>query len=417
MTSDSHSHPGGKGSIFTKPFFVLLFLSLVGLFYIIVRFTKGIGAVSNLSDGYPWGIWVAYDVGIGTAIACGGYAVAILSYIMNRGGYHTLVRSAILTSLFGSFLAAFSILVDIGRPWNAYGFFVPTSWQPNSAFFELTLCITGYLVAQGIEYLPSILAALGRGAPTSLRTLLLNLLVRRKLVDCAPGGSGSGHNATFLLRTRINQLLICIVVVGIVLPTMHQSALGSLMLIASTKLHPLWHSPFLPLLFLINCIYIGYAIVILESVLSSYILGRAYRIAELAPLGRLIPWLTGAWLAIRVGDLMRRDQVQAVFHGDFYSGFFLGECFLMAIGSAPLFSREKRHSPRRLFISAVMMLLGGGLYRFNVYLIGFNPGAGWHYFPSFPEVMISVGIVSVEILAYQLLIKLLPVLPAGSERD
>ena len=414
MISDRNSYPGTRG-VFTKPFFALLFLSLVGLFFIIVRFTKGIGAVSNLSDGYPWGIWVAYDVGIGTAIACGGYAVAILSYILNRGAYHTLVRSAILTSLFGSFLAAISVLVDIGRPWNAYGFFVPTSWQPNSAFLELTLCVSGYLVAHAIEYLPAIMVALGRGTPTSLRTTLLNFLVRRNWAACPPGGGGSGHRATSLLRTRINQLLVCIVVAGIILPTMHQSALGSLMLIASTKLHPLWHSPFLPLLFLINCIYIGYAIVILESVLSSFFLARNYQSAALAALGRLIPWLTGAWLVIRLGDLVRRDQVQAVFHGDFYSGFFLAECFLMAIGSAPLFCREKRRSPRRLFLCAVMMLLGGGLYRVNVYLIGFNPGSGWHYFPSFPEVMISVGIVALEILVYQLLIKLLPVLSADSQ--
>jgi len=414
MTSDSNSYPGARG-VFTKPFFVLLFLSLVGLFFIIVRFTKGIGAVSNLSDGYPWGIWVAYDVGIGTAIACGGYAVAILSYILNRGAYHTLVRSAILTSLFGSFLAAISVLVDIGRPWNAYGFFVPTSWQPNSAFLELSLCVSGYLVAHAIEYLPAIMVSLGRGTPTSLRTTLLNFLVRRNWAACAPGVGGSGPHATSLLRTRINQLLVCIVVAGIILPTMHQSALGSLMLIASTKLHPLWHSPFLPLLFLINCIYIGYAIVILESVLSSFFLARNYQSAALAALGRLIPWLTGAWLVIRLGDLVRRDQVQAVFHGDFYSGFFLAECFLMAIGSAPLFCREKRRSPRRLFLCAVMMLLGGGLYRVNVYLIGFNPGSGWHYFPSFPEVMISVGIVALEILVYQLLIKLLPVLSADSQ--
>lgn len=414
MTSDSNSLPGSRGSIFTKPFFVLLCLSLTGMFFIAVRFTKGIGAVSNLSDGYPWGIWVAYDVGIGTAITCGGYAVAILSYIMNRGEYHSLVKSGILTSLFGSFLAASSIVVDIGRPWNAYGFFAPTSWQPDSAFFELSLCLLGYLVAQTLDYLPSIMATLGRGNPTSVRTLLMNYLVRQKLV--ARGAGASSNVATRLLTSRINHVLICIAVAGIVLPTMHQSALGSLMLIASTKLHPLWHSPFLPLLFLINCIYIGYAIVIFESVLSSFVLRRDFHSAELSAVGRLIPWLSAAWLVVRLGDLLRRDQVQAIFHGDFYSIFFLAECFLMLIGSAPLFSRKPRHSPRRLYISAVMMLLGGGLYRFNVYLIGFNPGTGWHYFPSFAEVMISVGIVSLEILAYQLLIKLLPSVPGVAAR-
>jgi Ni/Fe-hydrogenase subunit HybB-like protein len=403
----------GKGRICSKPFLVLLSLSLVGLYFIMVRFTKGIGAVSNLSDGYPWGIWVAYDVAIGTAIACGGYAVAILTYIMNRGNYHPQVRFAILTSLFGSCLAAVSVVVDIGRPWNAYGFFVPTRWQPTSALFELALCIAGYLVAYGIEFLPAILASLERGRPTFLRGQILRLLPRRIPGDGAPDAAGPGwlQLAASSLEPRLNRVLVCIVVAGIVLPTMHQSALGSLMLIASTKLHPLWHSAFLPLLFLINCIYLGYAIVILESVVSSFVLALPYQSEELALLGRLIPWLTGAWLAIRVGDLVRRDQLQAVFHGDFYAGFFLAEFFLMAIGSLPLFSREKRRSPRWLFISATLMLVGGGLYRFNVYLIGFNPGSGWHYFPSFAEVMIPVGIVSLEILGYRFLIKMLPVLP------
>lgn len=415
MISDSRRHRGGKGNIFTKSFFVLLALSLVGVYFTAVRFAKGIGAVSNLSDGYPWGIWVAYDVAIGTAVTCGGYTVALLSYIVNRGRYHSLVKSAILTSLFGSFLAASSIVVEIGRPWNAHGFISATSWQPNSAFFELTLCTIGYLIALVLEYLPNLLRVFGRGNPTALRTLALNLLLRQGLVSWQPAGEGRTPVPDPRLKAIINRGLICIAVAGILLPTIHQSALGSLMLIASTKLHPLWHSPFLPLLFLINCIYFGYAIVIFVSILSSFVLGRGFHNAELAAVGRIIPWLTGAWLVIRIGDVMHRDQVGAVFHGDFYAIFFLAECFLMGIGAIPLFTVSVKHSPRRLFLAAVVMLAGGGLYRFNVYLIGFDPGTGWHYFPSFAEVMIAVGIVSIEILAYQLLIKLLPPLPAQQQ--
>ncbi len=287
---------------------------------------------------------------------------------------------------------------------------MPTHWQPTSAMFELGLGIIGYCVAQGIEFFPAIVATLQRGGPRFLRRLVLQL--RAGPGDLSRGGESAPAPAVRpRLRARLNRGLIAIVVVGIILPTMHQSALGSLMLIASTKLHPLWHTAFLPMLFLINCIYLGYAMVILESIVSSLVLERDYESDELAGLARLIPWLTVAWLAIRVGDLIQRDQLSAVFHGDFYSGFFLAELFLMAIGSAPLFSGEQRRSPRWLFISAALMLLGGGLYRFNVYLIGFNPGRGWHYFPSFAEVMIPVGIVSLEVLGYQLLIKVLPELP------
>ena len=407
MTTNGNAYLRVKKRIYTRPFFALLSLALVGLFFIAVRFTKGIGAVTNLSDGYPWGIWVANDISIGTAIACGGYAVAVLIYIHNRWHYHPLIRSAILTSLFGSFLAACAVVVDIGRPWNAFGFFLPTRWHPTSALFELGLGIIGYCLAQSIEFFPFIMSALERGGPKLLRRAAFYLQPRPAPGAPAPVGSRSAllPLTASSFHERLNRVLICIVVLGTVLPTMHQSALGSLMLIASTKLHPLWYTAFLPLLFLIDCIYLGYAMVILESIVSSLILKRDYEREELASLARLIPWLTVAWFAIRVGDLVQRDQLSAVFHGDFYSGFFLAETFLLASGSVLLFSREQRRSPRLLFISAAMLLVGGGLYRFNVYLIGFNPGTGWHYFPSFAEVMISMGIVSLEILGYQLLVK------------
>jgi Ni/Fe-hydrogenase subunit HybB-like protein len=388
----------GKGRICTRPFFALLILSLLGIYFIGVRFTKGIGAVSNLSDGYPWGIWVAYDVAIGTAITCGGSAVAILIYIRNRWQFHPLIKSAILISLFGSGLSASSLLVDIGRPWNAYGFFVPTHSQPVPVLFQLALGLLGFCAAQALEYFPSM-----RDVPDPGDRLLRWLSAQLHRNPEAPTP----------LPVRLNRLLITVVVIGIILPTVHQSALGSLMLIASTKLHPLWHTALLPLLFLMNCIYLGYAMVMLESLVASLVLERPYESDELAGLARLIPWVSVSWLAIRIVDLVQRDQLSAVFHGDFYSSFFLAEFFLMAIGSAPLFSSEYRRSPRWLFVSAALMVLGGGLYRFNVYLIGFNPGVGWHYFPSFAELMISVGIVSLEVLLYQLLIKLLPELPSA----
>ena len=401
------------GKICTPSFYLLAALSLVGICFIIVRFAEGIGAVTNLSDGYPWGIWIAYDVATGTAIACGGYAIAILVYIRNRWQYHPLIRSAILTSLFGYCLAGFSVMVDIGRPWNAFGFFMPSRWQPNSAMFEVALCIMAYCVVQIIEFLPSILGVLEHGKLKRLQKIFYHF---------HPGHSAQDegmvadtlewvHSAARWFHPKFNKALIFIVVLGLVFPTMHQSSLGSLMLIAPTKLHPLWFTGFLPLLFLINCLFMGYSIVILESIVSSYILKREYEVEELSGLAQIIPWLGATWLAVRLGDLFYRGQVGAIARLDFYALFFLAELLLLAAGSLLLCNSKLWKSPRWLFISAALMLCGGALYRFNVYLIGFNPGKGWHYFPSFSEVMISVGIVSIELLGYQVLIKLLPVLP------
>jgi Ni/Fe-hydrogenase subunit HybB-like protein len=401
-----------EGKIFTKAFFVLLFVVAVGFFFVGVRFVKGIGAVSNMSDGYPWGIWITYDVATGTAIACGGYAVAILVYIRNRMQYHPLIRSAILTSMFGYGLAGFSVMVDLGRPWNSYNFFIPSKWQANSAMFEVALCVMAYSTVLIIEFLPAILTTIENTKWERLHK------VRNWLhPKIAPDAANLGTRLEWVklgaawLKPRLNKVLIFFIVLGITLPTMHQSSLGSLLLIASTKLHPLWHTGFLPLLFLINCIFIGYAIAILESIISCYSFKRPFEVDELSGLASLIPWVTVIWLSVVVGDLAYRGQILAAVKLDFYSFFFLLEFLLVGIGSTILFSRKNRRSPRWLFVSAAMIVLGGALYRFNVYLIGFNPGKGWRYFPSFAEVMITVGIIALEILAYKIFVKLFPVLP------
>lgn len=401
-----------EGRILTRSFFVLLGLVLIGAFLIAVRCVKGVGAVSNMSDGFPWGIWLAYDVATGTAIACGGYAVAILVYIHNRMHYHPLIRSCILTSMFGYGLAGFSVMVDLGRPWNAYNFFVPAKWQFNSAMFEVALCVMAYSTVLIIEFLPAILYSMETSRWRRLKETLDWLepwvTADRKRVR---GTVDQVRALAGWLRPRLEKGMIFIIVLGITLPTMHQSSLGSMLLIAGTKLHALWQSPFLPLFFLINCIYIGYSIAILEAVISSYAFGRPYEIRQLSGLAGIIPWLATLWLVAVVGDLIWRGQVGAAVSLDFYSRFFLAEFSLLGFGSLILFSPRNRRSPRWLFVSAALIVLGGGLYRFNVYLIGFNPNSGWIYFPSLAEIMISVGIVAIELLGYQVLVKLVPVLP------
>ncbi|BCS52219.1 Ni/Fe-hydrogenase cytochrome b subunit [Geobacter sp. SVR] len=406
--------------IFTPSFVVLLVLTLIGFGLVILRFVKGIGAVSNMSDGYPWGIWITYDVATGTAIACGGYAMAILVYIRNRMSYHPMIRSAILTSMFGYGLAGFSVMVDVGRPWNAYNFFIPSKWQANSAMFEVALCVMAYTTVLVMEFLPAILTTLEKTEWKTLQFLLDKLYSRLKLKGRPEEITDRLERVRELavwLKPRLDKVLIFIIVLGITLPTMHQSSLGSLLLIASTKLHPLWHTGFLPLLFLINCMYIGYSIAILESVISCYAFKRPFETKELAGMARIVPWLTVIWLTVVIGDLAWRGQLGAVLSLDFYSRFFLLEFCLIAGGSLLLFSGRKRESIRWLFVSAALIVLGGALYRFNVYLIGFNPGKGWRYFPALAELMITVGIVAFEILGYQVLVKILPVLPRLHTRE
>ena len=391
--------------ILTPSFIVLLTLTLIGFALIAVRFIKGIGAVTNMSDGYPWGIWITYDVATGTAIACGGYAMAILIYIRNRMHYHPMIRSAVLTSMFGYGLAGFSVMVDVGRPWNAYNFFIPSKWQANSAMFEVALCVMAYTTVLLLEFLPAVLTTLEKTEWKTLQMLMdrLHHYTGINRPERMEERLEAVKDLAAWLKPRLDKVLIFVIVLGITLPTMHQSSLGSLLLIASTKLHPLWHTGFLPLLFLINCMFIGYSIAILESVISCYAFKR--------PFETIIPLLTVIWLSVVVGDLVWRGQVKTALSFDFYSCFFLLEFCLVAGGSLLMFSGKKRESIRWLFVSAALIVLGGALYRFNVYLIGFNPGKGWHYFPALAELLITVGIVAFEILGYQVLVKILPVLP------
>ena len=401
-----------EGRLFTKSFCVLLALVLIGVVIVGIRCFKGLGAVTNMSDGFPWGLWITYDVAVGSAIACSGYAMAILVYICNHMRYHPLIRSCVLTSMFGYALAGLSVMFDIGRPWNSYGFFVPSRWQADSVMFEVALCIMAYAVVLIIEFLPAVLFSLQTSKWRRLHEFVDTLTPflapdkekMERRIDSVRATAGR-------IRPILDKVLIFFIVLGITLPTMHQSSLGSLLLIAPSKLNALWHTGFLPLLFLINCIYIGYSIVILESVLSSVAFKRPIEVKELSGVARIIPWLTVIWLSVVLGDLAYRHQLAAAVRFDFYSCFFLLEFALIALGSGILFFKRNRWSPRWLFVSAVLLVLGGGLYRFNVYLIGFNPGPGWTYFPSLAEVMVSVSIVSLEILAYQLLVKVVPIFP------
>ena len=344
--------------------------------------------------------------------------MGFLIYIRNRMRYHPMIRSCLLTSMFGYALAGLSVMIDIGRPWNAYNFFVPSKWQINSVMFEVAMCIMGYTVVLIIEFMPAVLYSLETSKWRRLREFADSLPPflapdKMKMETHIQRVSKTAG----LVRPILEKALVFFIALGVTLPTMHQSSLGSLLLIAVTKLHPLWHTGFLPLLFLINCIYLGYAMVVFESIFSSHAYKRPYEIRELSGVGGLIPWLTAIWLAVTFGDLAYRHQLAAAFRFDFYSCVFLVNVALLVVGSLILAGAKNRKSPRWLFAAAVLIILGGGLYRMCVYLIGFNPGPGWQYFPSVSEVMVSVSIVAFEILAYQVLIKLVPVLPRVGLHD
>ena len=365
-----------RGRILTRTFMVFTFFVALMVILLGIRFFKGLGAVTNLSDGYPWGIWIAYDVVVGSALGCGGYALAILIYILNKKEFSPLMRSALLTGALGYTMAGFSVIIDLGRYWNTYGFFVPSRWNPSSVLFEVAVCIMAYTLVIWVELTPAIADRTGWD------------------------------------RKKVEKVVMIAAVLGLILPTLHQSSLGSIHLISLGKLHPLWHSGFLPLFFLSSVILMGYAVTSAESLISSLYFGRPFETPLLRKLTVYMVYLGFAWVIMRFLELLFWGKLPLVFKSGFYSLMFWIEIALFFVPSYMLWRLRNELTPRKIFIYSIIFLFAGALYRFNVYLIGWNPGENWVYFPSFMETLITVGIVSFEFLIYLVFVKTFPVLPA-----
>lgn len=381
------------GPIFTRPIRLFTALFAIGAVLILWRLVAGLGATTALSDGYPWGLWIAFDVVVGTALACGGYAVGLLVYILNRGRYHPLIRPAILTSALGYTIAGVSVFLDIGKSWIIWK--VPTyvwSWNLNSALLEVALCIMSYMFVLWIELSPAFLERLAAGPESGAKRFAQKVL------------------------PRLDKALIWIMGLGLLLPTMHQSSLGTLMVLTGSKLHPLWQSPFLPLLFLISCIAMGYAAVVFESTLAARFFRRRPDMDMLAGLsGAMLPVL-GAFLVLRFADLAYRGRLALALAFDRFALVFWVEIALTAAPLLLLAPVARRRDPGNLFRAAMLMMLSGAVYRFNTYLVAYRPFDDVHYFPSVTELMITIGLVSLEIVAYVTIVKLFPIISGAPQR-
>jgi len=370
---------GGLWSPFTL---VLGALIAIAMFFLAQRFIHGLGAVTNINNGYPWGIWVVWDVVIATGFACGGYAMALVTYILNKGEYHHLVRPALTASLFGYSLGGLSVLIDLGRYWNFWHILWPGYAQPGSVMFEVAACISLYIVVLWIEFSPAFLE----------------------------------HLRQRNLKAKLNKVMFVFIGLGVLLPTMHQSSLGSLLVVFGYQIHPLWQTPLLPLLFLLTAVCMGFAIVILEATLAA--VGFKRDIHEELPLlskiGKIIMGILVAYLMIRIGDLVVRGAIFQVFSSGIKSVMFLVEMAAFAYPVAVLSSPANRRRLSKLLAAALSMLTGAVLYRIDAFLVAYDTGPGWHYFPSAPEIMVTIGVIALEVLAYIVFVRKFPILPGHS---
>jgi len=345
-----------------------------------VRFANGLGSVTALNDGYPWGIWVVVDVMIGSAFACGGFSVAMLVYIFNRGEYHPLVRPALLASLFGYTLAGAGVIFDLGRWWNVWNMFWPGSINPNSVMFEVAVCITLYIIVMWIEFSPTFLEKMGK------------------------------HDT----KKKLNKAMFFVIALGTVLPMMHQSSLGTLLVVMGVQIYPLWQTPVQPALYLLSAIAMGYAVVLFESCLSSTGYRRQIETHLLSPMAKVMLGVLAAFLLLRLGDLTLRGAWGHAFSASIAAVAFWLElaCFI-----APLVliaAESNRRNPARLFLAGVLLMSGGALMRINGFLIGYDTGPGFSYFPTLSEVLVTAGMFAVEVLGYIIITRRFPVLPRES---
>ncbi len=381
MTAVVHRPLGGK--VVTKPFLILGLFLLIAAYFILRRFLFGMGDVSHMSNGYPIGTWVVLDVVIGTAFGCGGFAMALLVYIFNRNVYHPLMRPALLGGVFGYTLAGLAVMIDLGRYWNAFNLLLPWYAQPNSVILEVGLCVMAYITVLWLEFWPAFLERMP--------------------------GSFKQRYGLDKLQAFLKKYMYVLIAIGVLLPTMHQSSLGSVLLIMGSKLSPLWYTIWLPLLFLISALAMGYGVVMLEATLVNRAFKTPSEARLFARLARVVAGLLAGYLLLRWGDLAYRGYLGLAFAGDWDGNLFLIETALFLVPLFVLVS-HRRTRQRWQFLAAVSLLAGGSLYRLNAYLMAVRPGNGWTYFPSAPELMITIGVICLEIMLYLLFIKTLPVL-------
>jgi len=368
---------------FITPFNVIAAIILIiGIPLTILRFTKGLGAVTNLSDNTPWGFWIGFDLLTGVALAAGGYVTAAAVEIFGMKKYHSAVRPAILTGFLGYSLVVFALMYDVGRPWRLpYPFFV--SQGVTSVMFEVGACVALYLTVLFLEFSPAALEWLG---------------LKR-------------------LRSVLVRLTIALTILGVVLSTLHQSSLGAMFLIAPSKLHPLWYSPYIPVFFFVSSVAAGLSMVLFESTLAhkhfAYKMDKDHieeRQGVTFGYGKAAALVLAGYFAIKIFGIALGNNWALLFtpYGLWFMlemfGFVLLPCFLFAIGV-----RDRKAGLIR--VASIITVLGIVFNRLNVSLIAYNYHLPWseRYIPSWMEIGISAFVVTIGLLVYRFIVTRMPV--------
>jgi Ni/Fe-hydrogenase subunit HybB-like protein len=348
---------------------VLLCLSLLAVVLAVYRLVFGLGSATNLNDRWPWGLWIGFDVLTGVALAGGGYSTCLLVHVLRINKFKPIVRSAMLTSLIGYLLVMGGLFLDIGRWFNFWAPFV--SWGYHSVLFEVFWCVSIYTLIQTLEFGEIATEKVGR----------------------------SWHGF-------FKKIMPVLFIVGIVLPTLHQSSLGSLYVIEVGKLYPLWWSMLLPLFFLMSSFFVGPAMVVVETTLAGKAHGHQVEASVLQSLVKVSGSVMLVYLILKIADLFYRHKAGLVLAGNFEGYMFLLEMLAGII--IPLiicFTPGLRSTKGGLLAFSLLVVAGVIINRMNVVFTGMSRYMGGSYFPSFIEWAVSIGLISAGVLAYLFIVE------------
>lgn len=362
-------------------YFLMAAFAAFGLGLGLYRLVAGLGATTNLSDNYPWGLWILYDVFF-IPFSAGAFMISAVTHIYDKEEYHVIARPVVLAGFLGYLFVVLVLLMDLGRWHKFYNVLIPWYWNPHSFMFEVSMCVTVYTGILIMEVAPSILERIGWEKP--LRFLRV---------------------ATVIIAGA-----------GIVLSSLHQSSVGSLFLLMRHKLHPLWWTPQLPLLFFTSAAFSGLSMAIFVAVVSFTAFGKRLKLNLVSDLAKIVFLMLGLYLALKVLDLVINGELGLMFTQGWLSFMFVAEMVVGVIAPLIIFgSREMRESKTGLFQGSALVLLGLGLNRVNVALLGLRAPTGPDYFPHWIEIVISLAAIVAGILLFGLAARFLPIFQEAEE--
>jgi len=371
-----------RGKFFTPFNIISIPIMILGIGIIIVRFINGIGSVTNLTQEVPWGLWIGFDVVTGVAFAGGAYVITFLVYILHMKKYHSIVRVTVLNGFLAYVFYAGALLLDLGRPWNVINPIIGNSFGVSSVLFLVAWHFLLYMIAMLIEFSPAIAEWIG-------------LKRARKI---------------------LSGMTLAAVIFGITLSTLHQSGLGALYLMAKEKIHPLWYSEFIPVLFFVSSIFAGLSMVIFEGSISHKVFSNQISDKNHRSHNGIIHGLSKICTLTMFVYLFL--QVLTFVHGKrwVYLDSPMGTWYLVEmIGFVILpmcmfFYSYRKQNILLIKLAALITMIGIIINRLNVTVIAFKWDAAVHYVPSWMEIVVTFTVLFIEIWIFRWIVNRLPVL-------